>query len=646
VAKSYGWAGKSLQVDLTNKTVNKVPTADYRPEEFIGGVGLNAKIFWELGCPKVDALDPANPLIISVGPLTGIYGPFSRGEVCSISPQCYPDELFTYSGFGGKFPAEMKYAGYDGIVILGKAEEPVYLSIHDEDVEIKDASDLWGVEAFEAQKVLMADEPKASILAIGPAGENLSRIAAILNETEFAAGQGGFGAVMGSKNLKAIAVRGTSVVAVAKPDKVLELSRTIVEENRKMMVFRLLHRTPYMAPQEVKDIFAGRYFKKHYGCYGCPQQCHSIHYIPGIGLSGASCVNWQWAPRFSDNPKEIWEANVLSQRLGINTFELMGGIPLLLALSLEAGILTRKEIEEDIGLPTPKWLGGTATNHEFLTVLLQKIANGESPYAGGTARFTEYYGRKLVSGEQLVDLYKELYTAHGYAFHHMDNLGSALHWATDTRDPINSCHDYKFAAPEILELLGLKDFAPEPMEHFGLPPYDNYQILDLSKTVYQGAERVTAWVQDNQCLKNSLPVCEFWSSAASFYNPPEMDIRIFESRLLSAVTGLNIDAEKIAKAGERIWNLRRAIMVKRENRTRENDTLNEPYFEKAITCQMGSATGLVNGPIDKAEFEALKDRYYELRGWDVGTGWPTRAKLEDLELKDVADELARIGKLP
>ena len=634
MAKSFGWAGKVLQVDLTNEKVSKMPTAAYRPEEFIGGVGLNAKIFWELGCPKVDAFDPGNPLIISVGPLTGIYGPFSRGEVCSISPQCYPDELFTYSGFGGMFPAEMKYAGYDSIVILGKAEKPVYLSIHDEDVEIKDATALWGVETFEAQKVLMNDEPEASVLVIGPAGENLSRIAVILNETKFAAGQGGFGGVMGSKNLKAIVVRGTGVVAVAKPDKVMELTKPIIKENEKgVPLIRTMFRTPYMAPQETKDIFARKYFKKHYGCYGCPQQCHSIHYIPGIGLSGVSCANWLWAPTFSIDPKEVWEANVISQRLGINTFEGIIGLPLLLALSLKSGILTKREIEEDVGLPTPRWLGGTATNHEFLTVLLHKIADGESPYAEGTARFTEYFGKKLVSGEKLVDLYKELYTAYGYAFHHVDNLGSALHWATDTRDPVDSCHEYK-------------NSAPEAMEHFGLPPYDDYQIIDLSKTIYEGAERVTAWVQDNQCLKNSLPVCEFWALITSFYNPPQMDLRIFESRLLSAVTGLDVDVDKLAMAGERIWNLRRAIMVKRENRTRENDTLNEPYFKKAITCLAGSATGLVNGPIDTAKFEALKDRYYKLRGWDVNTGWPTRAKLEELGLKNVADELANIVKLP
>jgi aldehyde:ferredoxin oxidoreductase len=439
---------------------------------------------------------------------------------------------------------------------------------------------------------------------------------------------------MGSKYLKAIAVKGTGALMVAKPEKVMELTRTIMEENKKMNWLRLMFQIPYTAPQETKDVFVRRYFRKHCGCYGCPLQCHSIHHVPGIGLCGASCGNWLWAPRFSNDPKEIWEANVLSQKLGINTFEGIIGLPFLLALSLETGILTREEIEEDIDLPTPRWLGGTASNHEFLTALFHKIADGESPYAEGVARFTEHFSKKLKSGENLLNLSEELYTARGYAFHHMDNLGSALHWATDTRDPIDSCHDYK--NPSV----------PEANEHFGLPTYDDYQIVDLSKTVYQGAERVAAWVEDNQCLKNSLPVCEFWSAIPSFYKPPKMDLRIFESGLLSAVTGLDIDADKLAKAGERIWNLRRAIMVKREDRTRENDTVNEPYFKKAITCLAGTATGLKAGPIDKMKFEALKDRYYDLRGWDVTTGWPTRAKLEDLGLKEIADELASIDKLP
>lgn len=631
---SYGWVGTVLQVDLTHKTVSKVPTAKYNPEMFIGGVGLNAKIFWDLGCPKVDAFDPGNPLIISTGPLTGLFGPFGKGEVCTISPQCYPDELFSYSEFGGMFPAKMKYAGYDSIVILGKAEEPVYISICDGYVEVKDAGDIWGLDAFKAQEALMKNEPEASVLVIGPAGENLSRIAIILNETKFAAGQGGFGAVMGSKNLKAITVRGTGAIKLANPEKVMELTGIILEEKNKMNWLRSMFRTPYTAPLETKDSFSRKYFVKNYGCYGCPLQCHSIHDVPGVGLCGASCGNWFWTPTFSLDPKEIWEANVLCQKLGINSNEGIVGMPFLLILSFKAGILTTKEIEEDIGLPAPKWLGGSATDHEFLTVLLHKIASGEQPFAGGTARFAEYFRQKLRAGERLEELYSELYTARGYSFHHMDNLGSALHWATDTRDPVNSCHEYKNVPDPSLHA--------QAMEHFGLPSYDSYQILNPSKTVYEGVERVTAWVQENQCIKNSLPICEFWSWVTNFYDPHRMDIRIFESQLFSAVTGLDMDTRKLAKAGERIWNLRRAIMVKRENRTRADDTVNEPYFKKAIPCLMGTGAGLSCGPIDKVKFEALKDRYYKLRGWDITRGWPTKEKLEELGLQDAADELSAL----
>ncbi len=126
MAESYGWTGKVLWVDLTDREVSKVPTSDFEPEKFIGGIGLNTRIFWELGSPKVSAFNPANPLLISIGPLTGASGPFNRSEVGGIAPQTYPQELFTYSGFGGKFSSELKYAGYDGIVILSKADKPVY----------------------------------------------------------------------------------------------------------------------------------------------------------------------------------------------------------------------------------------------------------------------------------------------------------------------------------------------------------------------------------------------------------------------------------------------------------------------------------------------------------------------------------------
>jgi aldehyde:ferredoxin oxidoreductase len=634
MARTFGWAGTVLFVDLSTGEITKVATADYRPEEFIGGLGLAARIFWELGCPEVAAYHPDNPLIISTGPLTGIYGPFGKGLVCSISPQSYPKELFNYSSFGGRFSTELKHAGYDVLVVLGKSETPVYLSIRDEDVVIKSADAFWGLETFETQQMLLANEAGASILTIGPAGENLSRVSVILNETNSAAGQGGFGAVMGSKNLKAIAVRGSGAVYVSRARDIMQLSNVITSENNgNAGLMSKVFRVPYTSPEETQEIFINKYYIKQHGCYGCPQQCQSVNFIPGIGLSGSKCANWGWSPLFSDAPEDIWQANVSMQKLGINSFDMTNGIPLLLKLAYQDGILSTSEIEEDIGLPATRWLGGRATDHEFMEVLFNKVANGEIPYSEGTPRFTGYFRQKLHRGEELMNLQRELYTAHGYAYHHVDNLGSALHWATDSRDPLGSAHEYR-------------DPPQDVMEYFGLPPYSSYQILDTGKTVYKGTELVTAWVQENQCLKNSLTVCEFWSHIKSFYSPPELNLWIVESELFSAVTGFDMDVEKLARAGERIWNLRRAIMVKRENRTREGDIINEPYFKKAITCYGGSMLGKKNMPIDRGKFEALKDRYYRLRGWDTGTGWPKREKLEELGLKDVADGLASVGKLP
>jgi hypothetical protein len=150
-------------------------------------------------------------------------------------------------------------------------------------------------------------------------------------------------------------------------------------------------------------------------------------------------------------------------------------------LAYKAGLITTKEVEEVMGLPTPKWLGGKTSDHEFMNTFFWKIAGGELPYAGGAVRVVEKFCPQLKHGEELMYLFKQVYTARGYSWHHLDNLGSVLHWATDTRDPQDSCHEYK-------------NTTPEAMRHFGLLTYDEYQIANVQKTVYEGAENVTAWV--------------------------------------------------------------------------------------------------------------------------------------------------------
>ncbi len=621
----YGWAGKILWVDLSTGQTTKVPTSEYEPEKYLGGVGLNTRIFWELGCPRVEAFHPDNPLMLSVGPLTGTGGPFTRATMCSIAPQCYPEELFTYSGFGGKFPSELKYAGYDGIIIVGKAERPVYLLVENEDVCIMDAGEMWGLETFETQKLLTAIHPQASVLTIGPAGEHLSRIAIIINETSGAAGQGGYGAVMGSKNLKAIVTRGTGTVKIGKPDEFMEFirQRKAAGEwtaNRCHKHFRYPNMLPRM--DALKEEMEAKYLKKFSGCYACPYQCHGIYDIPGVGQGASMCADWWYGNNHPDQARSVWEGSLLTQWLGINNFETGAILKFLSRCIRDAGM--RKE---DFGLTFDPVFdpghGDEEAHHNFLRELLGGIAYGTSPFAQGAARVADQLGHDAR------EIYNSISPARGYAPHWNVGVGENLHWATDTRDPFNSCHDYT----EAHDGTGFGKNA-EVAEWFGVPGgYLAGENANKPKQIYEGTERLTVWVQHNQSLKNSLVICEFASIPGQYFHPPDMDLRIFESKLFSLVTGIEVDADQLWRTGERIFNLRRAVMVLRENRHRDDDEVNHNFAMS------------LSEPLDKKRWSALQDRYYTLRGWDVQTGVPTRTRLEELGLKDVAEKLQKAGRI-
>ncbi len=623
--KTFGWAGKILWVDLTDNKITTVPASDFEPEKYIGGMGLNSKIFWELGAPKVDAYHPDSPLLISVGPLTGAPGPFGRAEVSGIAPQSYPAELFAYSGFGGKFPVELKYAGYDAIVVLGKSDKPVYLSVENDAASIKDADHLWGLDTFETQKTLSDSHPKASVLTIGPAGENLCRFAIILNETASAAGQGGYGAVMGSKNLKAIVVRGTGSHKMASADKFLSLVGDRHAAGEWLAGGAQSWGRYPLCGNPVTQEMTSKYLKRFTGCHGCPYQCMGFYDMPGVGKGAQMCVESWYGFLGSGSSEGYWEGNILSQKLGINNYELLG--IMIFALT---GIATRVFTKRDLGLPflpnidhaTEPKMGSPKVHHEFLTALLNGIAEGNSPLSQGVARAAE----KL--GPAAMRIYQDQYPAYGYVSHHLKNVGSALHWATDSRDPFNSCHDYLiFGAAR-----GVAD-------HFNVPGGDMRYSASTGETlgakmVYERAEHLAAWVQNSQSLKNSLPFCEYASMPNSYYHPPKMDIQIFESSILSAVTGVDYDVARLWEAGDRIWNMRRAIMVHREDRQRKDDTISPLWFERTVANSQS-----LSAPLDRKNWEVIVTRYYELRGWEAKSGRPTRSRLEALGMKKVADKL-------
>ena len=644
-AISYGWAGAVLKINLTTREIQKVPTSTYEPEKYIGGQGLCNKVFWDMGCPRVSPLDPGNPLMISVGPLTGIPGPFNRAEICGIGLQNYPDPQFTYSGFGGKFPSSMKYAGYDLMVLTGKAETPVYIEISDREVQIKDATGLWGLDLIESQKILMEKDSAYSVLAIGPAGENLSSLAVVATETSSTAGQGGFGAVMGSKNLKAVAVKGTGSVKIAHPEAFRKIIAEVQEKgNWSKGAAQPWGRQFLWGGDQVK-VIEEQYRKNYAGPYGCPYQCYGFYDVPGEGKGAVFCAHWWYG--YTNPNKESARANVkasmLSQKLGINGYEMLTLIRLM-DDTIKDHILTVAEWEKIAAVRLSQWLGGSATEDEFLETLLHSIASGQSIFSQGIKRAMDQIAPEVRNSETLQKIVDIEYPAWGYPQHYYGWIGLLLHVALDVRDAGNSTDEYlSLNRPD--NVLGVP---PEELgKHFNVP----YGMANFAhapggemQAEWEGVERQTQFTLIMQSLRNSCPICNFASLPDSYFFPPELDYQIFMSRVLSAVTGCDIDVKALLSIGERIWNLRRLVSIRFEGRTREKDGYLDNFYDVIWDDPHDSGTDerltVLKAFVDKKEFEALKDRYYQLAGWDVKTGWPTRKKLQELDMEDV------VGKLP
>ena len=282
----YGYVGTLLKVNLTDMTVEKIPTNTYDTDKWIGGRGLGSIIQWT-ECPTTaGALDPENVLTFLTGSLTGTMLDGGRTFVQAVSPAGYPDTgSFARSSFGSSFAPEMKFAGYDGIIFMGKAPYPVYFYINDDIAEIRDARDLWGMDNFAVQNELYRRSGnKAKIASIGPAGEHMSMFSTILSDESSATGMGSFGAVMGSKNLKAISIQGTGSVKVADPQGLLDL----VEYTQNLCCRKLYETTPeapansYVGswqaslPLTDTDLYKeardpeGKLEIAYTGCYSCP----------------------------------------------------------------------------------------------------------------------------------------------------------------------------------------------------------------------------------------------------------------------------------------------------------------------------------------------------------------------------------------
>jgi aldehyde:ferredoxin oxidoreductase len=640
----FGYSGKILKVNLSDGNITKLATADYA-DRFLGGRGIAAKIYWDMVPPETKAFDPENCLICVTGPVAGFTGLAGcRWQICGKSP-AGALEAFSYANLGGKWGSALKYAGYDGLVVQGKADKPVYLFIHDGTVEIRNASFLWGESAFDTSDSLRAQLGKGvSILTIGPAAENLIPFATMLAD-DGASGSGGLGTVMGSKMLKAIAVAGNKRPRAADPERLRQLAMQLADCVKQMKKVPNLP-SPGVVPGITRTEF----------CYGCGIGCYRQTYADEKGrrfkfFCQATDVYKEPAMKYFGDWNEVQMLAVrLCDRYGLDTAVMQPMVEWLIACYRE-GILR----DEDTGFPLSK-----AGSPEFIEALTQKITFREGfgdILARGVIEAAESVGgkaRELISESvatrtnETKDYDPRLFPAH------------SLIYATEPRRPINQLHEitnYLFLWLKTAKEEEGAFFTTEDFRNGAANLWGSAIVADFS--TYEGKALAAKRIQDRTYVKESLILCDLrWPIMWSNYPENHIGDTTLESQVFSAITGKEVDEDGLNRIGERIFNLQRAILLRQGWGGRKDDRILDYYFQKPLQegelfinpdClapgKGGEIISLKGAVVDRDKFEDLKNEYYELRGWDVESGLQTAAKLKELQLEDVARDLEKRGLL-
>ncbi len=632
-----GYAGNILKIDLSSASIARVPTSEYA-DLFLGGRGIAAKIYWDEVPPKIDASDPENRLIFMTGPLCGVPGFASRFQICGKS---MGTNQFSFCNLGGSWGANLKWAGYDGVVVSGRADKPVYISIDGDEVEIKDASHFASKSAFQREKIIKDDlGDSVRVLTVGPAGDNMVSFATFLASDD-SVGSGRLAGVMGSKNLRAIAVKGDRKLKVAHPDRLSRLRGEI----RKLS-------TGYVEPLLALGMLTPRDRLKKSFCQGCPAGCvRSTYKKPDGGERKFMCEAAMFyetrAKRYSGNTEAAIKATELCDDLGLDTRSVETMI-MWLSRCHKAGILT----DEGTGIPLSQ-IG----SYEFIETLLKKIAGREGfgdVLAGGTHKAAQSLGQEAQS---LIKDYI-VKTGENALYGPRLYITTAIFWAMEPRLPIQNLHEV--SVPVMLWhlwLMGMKD-APantEVLRKMARRFFGSELAVDYS--TYEGKARAAAMIQDREYAKESLILCDlFWPVYFSESSPDGVGDPSMESQICAAVTGREVDEAGLYKIGERNFNLQRAILVREGHRGREFDTIDEYNFTTPLKGDFGNEDCLVPGKdgelysrkdavLDREQFEKMKGEFYGIRGWDVPSGLQKRAKLGELGLNEVARTLEKEGLL-
>lgn len=640
MTNEYGYAGKILKVDLTTGKISHIPTSDYS-EKYIGGRGMALKMYWDMVTPEIKPYDPENPVMFFTGPLAGFGGlSTSRCQIVTKSPSVDPIR-FSYTNIGGHWGVHLKFAGYDGLIVVGKAEKPVYLVIKDDSVEIKDAAHLWQKTTFETREIVKGDlGNNFRVVASGPAGDNLVAFGGVLADHD-SSGSSGTGAVMGSKNLKAIAVYGTGRPKAANPEKLKELVDYI----------RFLK---HLSPEQLEKLAPKGGKKKREACFGCIGACNRVSYTADDGTQGKwICQSGNFysvrAHRYYGraDTEVDFKATKLCDGYGMDTGVVESMVKWIVR-GVSAGVLT----EENTGLPLKK-IGSL----EFIQALTKMMAYREGfgdILANGVARAAETMGLGWDKVDPDFMSKGERFAAYGPRM----LITTGFLWAMEPRQPIQQLHEVSS-----LVLQWVRTYKGDPdtfmtsdlVRRIGKRLWGDEIAADFS--TYEGKALAAKRLQDRQFAKESLILCDFaWPIRESRWTEDNMGDLTVESKVFSAVTGREVDEDGLNKLGERIFNLQRAVLAREGHIGRESDKLWDVYHDSPLKVEFNNPDCLAPGKdgepldkkgwtIDRQKWEEMKTEYYGYRDWDVATGLQTRAKLNELGLGDFADDLAKIGAL-
>ena len=634
----HGYAGKILSVDLSSGRITLRSTTDYT-HRFVGGRGIAAKVYWDDMSPASGPFDPENRLIFMTGPLAAIRGVAgARWQISGKSPVSSSGQYRNCS-LGGRWGAQLKLAGYDGLIVHGKAEKPTYLLIRDGLVELRDAAHLWGRGAVAARELLKSEVGDAvSVVATGPAGEHLVTFANLLADND-ASGSSGLGAVMGSKKLKAIAVGGSGTITVADPERLGQLNRRVRELKKQ-----------FLTPEELGFV-PGSKRQKDY-CYGCPGGCIRATAEHADGRRGkCMCQSATFYQGFSrkysgQTTDSSSYANRLCDEYGLDTWAIHA-ILLWLSRCFRKGLLT----EEMTGLPLSK-----AGSPEFIEALVSKISLRDS--------FGDVLAQGLSSAAEAVGAgAKELLTGYSIKDRILPNdprvyISTALLNATEPRPSQSGSMQLSlpvwnwarwarkdpaaYVSAEVLRRMAERFFGTE---------------LAVDFSTYSGKALAAKRIQDRAYINESLVLCLFaWPLTLVANSADHVGDPSLESKIFSSVIGREVSEEELYHAGETVFNLERAILAREGHRNREEDSLPEYLFTQPMgnhapphdpDCLVPGRDGAVisrkGAVVDREGFERMKDEYYQLRGWDIASGRQTKAKLEQLGLPEVAQDLEQRG---